>query len=140
MLLSGVGPTDDLLQLGIAVVQDLPGVGKNLNDRLFLELATVQQPGSHHRTLYVDSPEKLEEARAEWTENRSGPWSDYYMPQMIGYFQCARVLASKEFQELDPTAQKALRMKTKPSFEIISVSLTFCARTLPKLHHRPVTC
>lgn len=123
--MSGIGPTDDLLQLGIAVVQDLPGVGKNLNDRLFLELTTVQQLGSHHRSSYVDSPEKLEDARAEWTKNQTGPLADYYMPQVIGYFQSAQVLASEEFEQLDPTTQKALRMKTKPSFEIISVSPTF---------------
>ncbi|MGH6719706.1 MAG: choline dehydrogenase [Alphaproteobacteria bacterium] len=32
LLLSGVGPADDLRRLGIAVVADLPGVGANLHD------------------------------------------------------------------------------------------------------------
>jgi choline dehydrogenase len=32
LLLSGVGPAEDLRSLGIEVVQDLPGVGKNLRD------------------------------------------------------------------------------------------------------------
>ena len=34
MLLSGIGPADELLQLGITPVHDLPGVGKNLHDHL----------------------------------------------------------------------------------------------------------
>jgi choline dehydrogenase len=32
LLLSGIGPADDLRQLGIEVVQQLPGVGQNLRD------------------------------------------------------------------------------------------------------------
>ena len=32
LLLSGVGPADDLRRLGIPVAQDLPGVGRNLRD------------------------------------------------------------------------------------------------------------
>jgi choline dehydrogenase-like flavoprotein len=36
LLLSGVGPADDLRALGISVVADLPGVGKNLQDHLAL--------------------------------------------------------------------------------------------------------
>jgi len=32
LLHSGIGPADDLLRLGIPVVQDLPGVGQNLRD------------------------------------------------------------------------------------------------------------
>jgi choline dehydrogenase len=38
LLLSGIGPADDLRALGIAVTADLPGVGANLHDHL---LATV---------------------------------------------------------------------------------------------------
>jgi choline dehydrogenase len=34
LLLSGLGPADELKQLGIPVVFDLPGVGKNLQDHL----------------------------------------------------------------------------------------------------------
>jgi len=121
-LLSGIGPANDLHQLGIPIIQDLPGIGKNLNDRLFLELVTTQKPGSHHRTSYVDSPDKLEEAKKQWTIDQTGPLSDYYKPQMMGNFQSDRVLACEEFHKLDATTQKALRAKSKPSYEIISVS------------------
>jgi choline dehydrogenase len=36
LLLSGIGPADDLRSLGIRVRQQLPGVGKNLHDHLLL--------------------------------------------------------------------------------------------------------
>lgn len=34
LLLSGIGPADDLRRLGLGVVQDLPGVGRNLHDHV----------------------------------------------------------------------------------------------------------
>ena len=36
LLLSGVGPQDDLERLGIGTVVDLPGVGRNLQDHIWL--------------------------------------------------------------------------------------------------------
>ena len=80
LLLSGIGPPKDLQKLGIPLNQDLPGVGKNLHDRLFLELVTVQDPSGHHRTSYIDSPAALEQARKQWLSSQSGLLSDYYLP------------------------------------------------------------
>ncbi len=38
LMLSGIGPADDLKTWGIPVVQDLPGVGQNLQDHLLLPI------------------------------------------------------------------------------------------------------
>lgn len=122
LLLSGVGASNELQEFGIPITHDLPGVGKNLQDRLFLELVTVQKPGSHHRTSYSDSPAKLDEARKQWANDQTGPLTAYYLPQMIGYIRSDEILASKEFQRLSSTTQQGLRMETKPTYEIMSVS------------------
>lgn len=39
LMLSGIGPADELRRLGINVVNDLAGVGQNLQDHLFLSVA-----------------------------------------------------------------------------------------------------
>jgi choline dehydrogenase len=45
MLQSGVGPADELKALGVAVVHDLPGVGRGLNDHVNIKLsAFVDHP------------------------------------------------------------------------------------------------
>ncbi len=49
LLLSGIGPADELAALGIPVVQDLPGVGKNLQDHLEVY---VQHACTQPITLY----------------------------------------------------------------------------------------
>ncbi len=44
LLLSGVGPADQLRELGIHVVADLPGVGKNLQDHVCLPQYFITKP------------------------------------------------------------------------------------------------
>lgn len=72
----------------------------------------------------MDSPKAHDEARKQWAIDQSGPLSIYYLPQLIGYFKSDAILNSKEFGELDTNTQNALRAKTKPSYEIFSVSMT----------------
>jgi choline dehydrogenase-like flavoprotein len=48
LMLSGIGPADHLRERGIGVELDLPGVGKNLHDHMFVPL-TFRSPTSLHR-------------------------------------------------------------------------------------------
>ena len=69
LLLSGVGPADELRQTGVRVVHDLPGVGRNLQDHLgtFVRYE-ITQPIS----LYGATPELLAEIQAEFETRRQG--------------------------------------------------------------------
>ncbi|KAM7412270.1 hypothetical protein PAMA_021970 [Pampus argenteus] len=64
LMLSGVGNADDLKQLGIPVVQHLPGVGSNLQDHLELY---VQQQCTQPITLYkAQKPFHMVKIGLEW--------------------------------------------------------------------------
>jgi choline dehydrogenase len=66
LLLSGIGPADELRALGVEVRHELPGVGKNLQDHPFVTL-NYEVTGTD--TLYrADAPRQL----AEWLLRRSG--------------------------------------------------------------------
>ena len=121
LLLSGIGSKDELAKYDIAVVRNLPGIGQNLRDHLWLELVTTQKSSSPHRTSYIRSPDDLRTARAQWMEDKTGPLSDNNLPQMIGYLKCDRILDSKEFQELDSGTRKYFEAETTPNYELISV-------------------
>lgn len=56
LLLSGIGPAEHLSEHGIPVVQDLPGVGKNLKDHLSvpLEYRRIGDDSPLHRMLRID--------------------------------------------------------------------------------------
>lgn len=50
LMLSGVGPADELKKVGINCIHELPGVGKNLQDHLFYGVGALsyQQKGLNH--------------------------------------------------------------------------------------------
>jgi choline dehydrogenase-like flavoprotein len=69
LLLSGVGSADELRPLGIRVVHDLPGVGKNLQDHLGAFMRwDITKPVS----LYGFTPEALAAVQQEYAEHRTG--------------------------------------------------------------------
>ena len=122
LLLSGIGPRDELGKYDIPVIHDLPSVGKNLHDHLWVELVTTQKSGSRYRTLYSRSPDAIQEARMQWAKDKTGPLSDFYLPQAISYLRSDRVKNSREFKELDSAVQEHFQADTKPNYEMISVS------------------
>jgi len=88
MLLSGVGPADELRALGIDVVQDLPGVGENLSDHfgidIVYELKTADSLDKYNKlhwmlwaglqyTLFKSGPvtSNVVEGGAFWRQDRS---------------------------------------------------------------------
>ncbi|KAI4089480.1 MAG: hypothetical protein L6R37_008034, partial [Teloschistes peruensis] len=125
LLLSGIGSKSKLEELEIPCIRDLPGIGKNLYDRLFMELVTVHKPGTPHRTSYLPSSlGTLDEARKQWAQDETGPFSEFFLPQMIGYLKSKALVESEEFKALTPEVQAALQAKTSPHFELISHSLS----------------
>jgi choline dehydrogenase-like flavoprotein len=69
LLLSGVGPADEIRRHGIPVVHDLPGVGQNLQDHLGTWVRyEITQPIS----LYGAPPEVLAALQAEFETTRQG--------------------------------------------------------------------
>jgi choline dehydrogenase len=69
LLLSGVGPAEELRALGIPVVRDLPGVGENLQDH-----PRVAITYSSRKPLGLSESER-ERAEREYEESHTGPLS-----------------------------------------------------------------
>jgi len=67
LMLSGIGPADQLRQHGLSIHADLPGVGENLQDHPYVVCIWESKVGE---SLYgADKPAKL----LEWLLRRSGP-------------------------------------------------------------------
>lgn len=79
LMLSGIGPREHLESLGIPVLVDAPGVGRNLQDRY--EVCVVEE--LHHDYPVFDGHPVAAPGRdgamnplyAEWFENRTGPYA-----------------------------------------------------------------
>ncbi|WP_433556100.1 GMC family oxidoreductase [Pseudonocardia xinjiangensis] len=69
LLLSGIGPADHLLQHGIDVTMDLPGVGENLQDHPMVPLAWATTGSTD--LLDLATPENMQ----RWAEGGGGPFT-----------------------------------------------------------------
>ena len=72
LMLSGIGPAAELQRLGIPVVQDLPGVGQNLQDHI--DHVQTWRTKSNTPTFGVSATgtAKLTSAIFEWKKQRTG--------------------------------------------------------------------
>jgi choline dehydrogenase len=70
LLLSGIGPADELGALGIDVVHDLPGVGKNLQDHMDVYLTARTTPVSFNES---DRPDRVLLYGLEYLLFKTGP-------------------------------------------------------------------
>ncbi|HUB07394.1 MAG TPA: GMC oxidoreductase [Myxococcales bacterium] len=74
LMLSGVGPADELATHGISLVRDLPGVGKNLQDRYEISVVT-ELPSDLEVIEKCSFDERLPDAcLREWQQGR-GPYT-----------------------------------------------------------------
>jgi choline dehydrogenase-like flavoprotein len=72
LLLSGIGPSSELLRHGIGVVQDLPGVGRNLHDHVDVVQVVDAPKLADSFGLSLSAIPKLIRAIGEWRQLRSG--------------------------------------------------------------------
>jgi len=71
MMLSGLGPAAHLREHGIDVVQDLPGVGENLNDHFGIDI--VAELTGHQSLDKYNKPHWAVWAGLQYMMNRTGP-------------------------------------------------------------------
>ncbi|KAF2103564.1 alcohol oxidase [Rhizodiscina lignyota] len=95
LLLSGIGPSEELNKHGIPVFHELPMVGKNLMDHCTSQMAIARKRDLS--TQYHKPPQA---------------------PSPMGFFKLPRALASEEYQALPLAAKQFLQAPTEPNVEV----------------------
>jgi choline dehydrogenase len=91
LLLSGIGPAEELRAAGVQVRHELPGVGRNLQDHPFV---SITWEVSDQQTLYkADSPKQF----AEWLLRRSGKLTST-VAEVCGFVRTRGGLAAPDIQ------------------------------------------
>lgn len=95
LMLSGIGPTDELEKHDIAVLHDLPMVGKNLQDHCFSPAGIIMKKDP---------------------SLQPGPPSQ--SPTPMGWFKLPNVTSSSEFLSLPKRIQEHMHKPTVPAVEL----------------------
>jgi choline dehydrogenase-like flavoprotein len=119
LLLSGIGPADDLSSLSIPLIQDLP-VGKNLKDHCFITSTLLLKPQTEIPTIPAPAPTNPITSREALITGQAP----------MGWLSSPTVQSSAEFQALDENTKNHL-LKI-PTFELMTPGVAM-AQNLPPL-------
>ncbi|ETS87904.1 hypothetical protein PFICI_01732 [Pestalotiopsis fici W106-1] len=118
LLSSGIGPKDTLMELGIDVVHDAPGVGCGMLDHSILTLEyRVTDLAIDHRRLFDDRA-LLEAAEAQYQRDRTGPLSVFGTSGAVAFPKIESLQNTPEFEALSAETKKYLTHPQRPSAEI----------------------
>lgn len=122
LLLSGIGPADEIGKHDVEVVHDLPDVGKHLQDHVFSGVTLIQKPGTNDRMTYETNPEAQLAAKAQHTKDKTGVLNSLYCSVPMGWFKNDAVFASNEYAALDSQIKTHIEKPTVPMIELATVS------------------
>ena len=118
LLLSGVGPADQIKSFGIPLVHDLPAVGRNLQDHTTLSCELEIDPSIPTQNQLYNNPEALKAAHEEYKTSKTGPLAVFGASAGVLFSRSDRIFSSKEFAALPPETQDFLSAKGRPTTEI----------------------
>lgn len=126
LLLSGIGPKQELQSLGIPCRVDLPNIGKELIDHPYVVLRWGTTSELSDRTAFEFNPELVAAAREQWTKDFTGPDGTRHLGNLIGFLKLdPERYSTEELRKLSPEVQRRINKEDSPQFE------AFLAGALP---------
>jgi choline dehydrogenase-like flavoprotein len=121
LLLSGVGPAKELATKNIAIVHDLPGVGKNLQDHCGVFLEEVASSAYSKRVQFMKDEEQAAAARQQWNQDHTGPLDTHFCSNVVAYPKFPNIPTSEAFQSIDEVTRNYMLDPRVPSYESLMV-------------------
>jgi choline dehydrogenase-like flavoprotein len=122
LMLSGIGPSEELQKHHIPLLHELPFVGRGLRDHVHINIVFRRRPSMSDRPAFYTNPEAVAAARDQWEKDQTGPLAEYGVSMAIGFMKSQRIYDSAEFKSLPSEEQRHIMAPTVPSFEILTVS------------------
>lgn len=122
LMLSGIGPADELKEHGISIVHDLPHVGKNLQDHCFSTATILQKEGTNDRMAYETDEKAKAAAKEQFEKDGTGLLAQLYCGTPMAWLKNENILNSPEFAALPESVQNHIRKPTVPTLELVTVS------------------
>ncbi|OJD17725.1 hypothetical protein AJ78_02189 [Emergomyces pasteurianus Ep9510] len=120
LLLSGIGPSQELAQHNIQTIHELPGVGKGLSDYPLVVLGALYPPGVglDDQAKFYSDPAAIKAAREQWKQDGTGQTNLHFSCIVTGWLKENSILTTNEYQNLDALAKEHLIKDSVPHYEI----------------------
>jgi choline dehydrogenase-like flavoprotein len=123
LLLSGIGPTEELVSLEIDAKHDLPRVGKHLLDHYGTWVIAEMDGEFSDRRFRDQQTANLRPLRDQWLDDKTGYYRNQDNSIVMAFLHDKNLLETKEFASLDMSQQEHLRNPEVPAYEIVAVRL-----------------
>lgn len=117
LMLSGIGPTNELGKFDIPVLSDLP-VGQNMHDHHHVFMTWERAEHTTERKDFFRSKEAQAAARAQWEKDQTGKLAELCCQMTLGWLKSDAVYQSDEFKALPRHRRDHLLKPTVPLFEV----------------------
>ena len=116
-MLSGIGPTEELKKHDIAVLKDLPGIGRGLKDHAAVFLTALMKPGFTSRMAFETDSNALKSATAQWELDATGRLSSESQSLVVMFNKIPDIYKSLEFSRLSKSQRDYIIRDTIPTYE-----------------------
>jgi choline dehydrogenase-like flavoprotein len=117
LMVSGIGPAEQLQKHSIPLIQDIPAIGTGIRDHMFCPLIYAVKDGITDRASLYGNQKAMDVAIEQWKKDGTGPWAIVGCQNGIGFFKSDRITSSDEFRSLPAEEQNFLLRETVPHYE-----------------------
>ncbi|KAF2139235.1 GMC oxidoreductase [Aplosporella prunicola CBS 121167] len=121
LMLSGIGPLEQLTAHVIPPIVPLPSIGRHLADHPMLQLSLQLPPNTTPRPSLFSCAPALAAARAAFAATASGPLTSVYNNLILGFGKLAHLHTHPAFLALDPETKTHMSRPTVPHFELAAL-------------------
>lgn len=119
LLLSGIGPKDELEALDIRCHVDMPGIGKDMIDHIYLVMAHHSNPELSDVANFDANAGLVAAAQEQWMQDCTGPNASRKTANLIGFLKVDPSNRSRlEATKLDQKSQDFLNHPNVPHYEV----------------------
>ncbi|KAH7313220.1 glucose-methanol-choline oxidoreductase [Rhexocercosporidium sp. MPI-PUGE-AT-0058] len=101
LMLSGIGPRDELQKLNIKVVRNLPGIGQNMKDHTAIFWTALMKPAFSRRMAFETDIQAVDAAEKQWQKDVTDP----------------RIVGNPRIPGIAMEQQEYLEQETVPTYE-----------------------
>jgi len=119
LLLSGIGPEEELQALGIPCQVKSPRVGKDLIDHHYIAMRWGCSSDISDRIAFQSNTQGVLAARKQWLQDRTGHDAVRSLGNLAGFLKLDPERYSREeLDKLEPLAQKWINSADAPQYEV----------------------
>lgn len=119
LLLSGIGPEEELRQLGIPCAVNSPLVGKDLIDHNYIAMRWGCSSDLSDRVAFQSNEQGVLSSREQWLHDRTGHDAVRNLGNLAGFLKLdPERYSTEELKKLDPLSQRWINQEDAPQFEV----------------------